>query len=89
MGSLTKRPTIPKQVPPTRTVYVSAPITGEEQSTSVASNETENKTEVKTKSLLRRARGRLGTILTGFRGLLSEADTSSANQSGRKTLLGE
>lgn len=36
-------------------------------------------------NLLRRSRGRLGTVLTGFSGILSQA----AGQAGRKTLLGE
>jgi hypothetical protein len=37
------------------------------------------------KSLLGRSRSRLGTILTGFRGILAPAET----QGERKTLLGE
>lgn len=37
------------------------------------------------KSLLSRSRSRLGTILTGFRGILTPSET----QSQRKTLLGE
>lgn len=37
------------------------------------------------KSLLGRNRSRLGTILTGFRGLLSPVETDNT----RKTLLGE
>ena len=90
MGSLTKRPKIPKQVPPIRTVYVPAPVNNSVSGadTGVSESEAQNKIEVKKKSLLRRARGRLGTILTGFRGLLNEADTG-VNKSGRKTLLGE
>ncbi|MCB9996624.1 MAG: hypothetical protein H6869_09330 [Rhodospirillales bacterium] len=35
-------------------------------------------------NLLRRSRGRLGTVLTGFSGVLSQAA-----RAGRKTLLGE
>lgn len=38
-------------------------------------------------SLLRRSRGRFGTILTGFRGFLDSSESSKS--SGRKTLLGE
>ena len=40
--------------------------------------------EERKESLLRRTRGRLGTIFTGFKGFLSEGE-----QSTRKTLLGE
>lgn len=39
----------------------------------------------KAENLLRRNRSRLGTVLTSFRGILSQNDLSSA----RKTLLGE
>ncbi len=41
--------------------------------------------EAREQSLLRRSRGRFGTVLTGFTGLLSQ----TSGQSGRKTLLGE
>lgn len=40
----------------------------------------------RTQSLLQRGRGRLGTVLTGFRGLLGE---QAVQQARRKTLLGE
>lgn len=39
-------------------------------------------------NLLRRSRGRFGTILTGFRGILEGNDNPTGGQ-GRKTLLGE
>lgn len=39
----------------------------------------------KAENLLRRNRSRLGTVLTSFRGILSQNDLSAA----RKTLLGE
>jgi hypothetical protein len=42
--------------------------------------------EARTENLLRRSRGRLGTILTGFRGFL---DSSKDKSITRKTLLGE
>lgn len=46
--------------------------------------------EQRESNLLRRARGRLGTILTGFRGILNDgAAVESANNNTRKTLLGE
>ncbi len=41
--------------------------------------------EARTDNLLRRSRGRFGTVQTSFRGLLSPAATSGQ----RKTLLGE
>lgn len=41
--------------------------------------------ETRTQSLLRRDRGRLGTILSSFRGILGLSDNTAA----RKTLLGE
>jgi hypothetical protein len=40
--------------------------------------------EARRKSLLRRSRGRFGTVLTGFKGFLSQSNNDS-----RKTLLGE
>ncbi len=86
MGSLTKRPKIPKQVPPTPTVqYVPAPEVTALEDSSATDKDVE--TSARKESLLRRSRGRLGTVFTGFRGLLSPAD-ASGNQ-GTKTLLGE
>lgn len=81
MAGLTKRPKIPKQ--PTQVVqYVPTP-TPEPVETEEVSAEELNE-EIREESLLRRSRGRLGTIFTGFRGLLSEA-----NETPRKSLLGE
>lgn len=84
MGSLTKRPKIPKQVPPVKTVYVSAPTEAEATANETETSEAQASSEARTESLLRRTRGRLGTVFTGFKGLLSEGE-----QSARKTLLGE
>ena len=41
--------------------------------------------EARSENLLRRGRGRYGTILTGFQGVL----TNNESQKKRKTLLGE
>lgn len=88
MGSLTSRPKTPASP---QVVYVPAPVTNPSApsappptpaSTPVADPETEAKTRAA--SLLLRDRGVFGTILTGFRGLLSPAAAAS-----RKTLLGE
>jgi hypothetical protein len=45
----------------------------------------EEERKARTSSLLQRDRGRFGTVLTSFRGLLAPTE----NASGRKTLLGE
>jgi len=90
MGSLvlpSKAPSSPTtiiQSVPTSTVSTVA------QTSSTASEETSQSSDVlaseaRSESLLRRNRGRLGTILTGFNGVLS--DKTSTTQ--RKTLLGE
>ncbi|MAZ76279.1 MAG: hypothetical protein CMH31_03140 [Micavibrio sp.] len=84
MGSLTKRPKIPKQVPPVKTIYVNNPTSPEVTAVSTEASEAQVTSEERKESLLRRTRGRLGTIFTGFKGFLSEGE-----QSTRKTLLGE
>ena len=84
MGSLTKRTaTVPTYQPsvvsvPTPTVTESAPESASEE---------DIREDVRQESLLRRSRGRLGTVFTGFRGLLSESANSA--DTTRKTLLGE
>jgi len=86
MAGLTKRPKIPKQ--PTQIVkYVSASssdVTNTQESASDTSSTEDTSKDVREESLLRRSRGRLGTIFTGFRGLLGEAKDTP-----RKSLLGE
>ena len=47
----------------------------------------EQESEARKQSLLRRSRGRSGTILTGLRGFLTPAN--QASDRARKTLLGE
>lgn len=87
MGSLTSRPELPQvQQPviisgPSPSVFAppptsagAAPEPADEQATQKAREE----------SLLQRSRGRIGTVLTGFNGILSQTVTPA-----RKTLLGE
>ena len=86
MGSLASRPSVPAPQP--QVVFVP-------QTTTVADTSTENtnsdaadsqtESEVRQQSLLQRDRSRFGTVLTGFRGLLS----LNENSGQRKTLLGE
>lgn len=84
MGALTKRPkTIPLQQPVAPIQYVLPPATTPENEKSDDAIKEESRTE----SLLRRSRGRFGTILTGFRGFLSQQD--KPEEKGPKTLLGE
>ncbi len=86
MGSLSSTPKVPQQqvvfVPaPTASPSVSA---GDGVSTPATPSSAEVAAQEREKSLLSRKRGRLGTIATGFQGLLGEI-----NSGGRKTLLGE
>lgn len=85
MGSLTSGPKAPSQ----QVVYVPAPETTTATQTTASTDTTtdsaQSAADARKKSLLERARGRYGTVLTGFRGFLSEADNSGK----RKTLLGE
>lgn len=88
MGSLSSRPSVPSQP---QVVYmpqaVSSPTATQTTSSKseVISDKSESASETRSESLLRRNRGRLGTIKTGFSGLLSSIDSSAQ----RKTLLGE
>ena len=87
MGSLTKKPKTPpvQQFINPAPVVSSTPVT---EPSEPSPSEEDIRNEVRQESLLRRSRGRLGTVFTGFRGLLSEID-SSDQSSSRKTLLGE
>lgn len=86
MGSISSRPPVPSQ---SQVVYVPAtpaPTPAPSTGSSGASNPpTPSQSENRSASLLQRDRSRFGTILTGFRGLLSQ--NTQAQQ--RKTLLGE
>lgn len=86
MGSITKPFKTPKITQP-RTVFVPAPapLAPVLENTSSEPSEEEKRSETRRKNLLRRNRGKLGTVLTGFRGVLGRVNTSG----GQKTLLGE
>ena len=83
MGGLVSKPKAPRTqtiiqtVPATPTIETNEAV--DQKSADILSSETRQE------NLLRRNRGRFGTILTGFRGVL-DADSS---QQKRKTLLGE
>ena len=80
MGSLGSGPSAPPPQPPVVYVAPSAPSTP-----STPSESSPDAAEQRRDNLLRRGRGRFGTVLTSFRGLLGLADNSGQ----RKTLLGE
>ncbi|MEM6781026.1 MAG: hypothetical protein AAF569_04100 [Pseudomonadota bacterium] len=86
MGSLSSRPYVPSQP---QIVYVPAPsqpaTIEQTQNEEAAPSDEELASEVRQENLLRRSRGRFGTILSGFRGVF----TDQGNTDGRKTLLGE
>ena len=94
MGSLASRPKAP-DVQPVQYVYVPAvstytppPARPAETSsgttTPPAPTDSEVQANARSANLLERRRGRLGTVLTSFRGLLNDTVGSA-----RKTLLGE
>lgn len=85
MGSLVSRPKVPKYTPPVQTVYVPATTTSTQSTGSDSGNAGPSDSDLRSQSLLSRDRGRLGTIETGFRGLLG----LSNNEDQRKTLLGQ
>jgi hypothetical protein len=84
MGSLTKSVKAPTPAP-VQTVYVPAP------AVSTPTPETPTDEQIKTQNradnLLRRVRGTIGTVLTGFRGVLGLKNDTNAPT--RKNLLGE
>lgn len=97
MGSLTSRPAAAKTVfvPSPQPAAIQTPVTTtqtQEAPTANQSNETPEQTKEDTQTaarennLLNRSRGRASTIVSGFRGVLSNPAASS---SGQKTLLGE
>ncbi len=90
MGDITDRPKTPKSqvVYVQQYVYTPAPTTPSSGSnTNIDSDDdsAETPAQQREKNLLSRTRSRVGTILTGFRGILAPSDT----QGQRKTLLGE
>jgi hypothetical protein len=86
MGDITDRPKAPKP----QVVYVPQYVYRPAAPAGGTTNNNDNKEtpateEQREKNLLSRSRSRLGTILTGFRGILAPSE----NESQRKTLLGE
>jgi len=94
MGDITGRP----KAPSTQVVYVpqyvyenpssgngSGTGTGSTSGGSTDTPQTPTPSQEREKNLLSRSRSRMGTILTGFRGILAPKDTDAQ----RKTLLGE
>ena len=81
MGSLSSSAKAPSQP---QVVYVPAP-TSTSASNEPAQDSTKVASDARKQTLLRRARGRLGTIATGLQGLLSDGNSDNT----RKTLLGE
>jgi len=82
MGSLSYRPKVPTGP---SVVYITQPTTTTTTTSTDSAESVFNASEARTESLLRRSRGRLGTIQTSLKGLLSANDESKP----RKTLLGE
>lgn len=79
MGSISGRPKAPSQ-PVQQVIYVPQNPSPQE------SGPTEKEVlEARAENILKRSRSRLGTVLTGFRGILSPNDLTVP----RKTLLGE
>lgn len=85
MGSINSRPKAPA-VQPSSVTTVTPTVTPSTVSTPTKTSE-ELASESRTESLLRRSRGRLGTVLTGFKGFLSSSN--QGEEVSRKTLLGE
>ena len=91
MGSLfsgSKAPPQQQQIitaPPPVQPVITTPEPINEETGLETKTEEQSASEQRTQNLLRRHRGRLGTIQTGFRGLLSQTVTDKQ----RKTLLGD
>lgn len=84
MGSIIKKP----KAPAVQYIAPRAPAPIVAEPTEPQQTDAEISASARTQGLLRRSRGRLGTIATSFRGFLSSADNSN-NSTQRKTLLGE
>lgn len=91
MGSMSSRPTAPAAAAPTVVYYnvpsytpPAAPVTDTTPDSAAAAESA--KAEARSMGLLNRSRGVFSTVLTGFRGILSQPNDTGAQ---RKTLLGE
>lgn len=89
MGDISGRPKAPAQQVVYVPRYVSTPTPATPGTTNNNNDNDDEETltpdQQREKTLLSRSRSRIGTILTGFRGILAPAQT----QDQRKTLLGE
>lgn len=87
MGDITGRPKTPSQQVVYVPQYVYTPPAGADTGTGEGADDPSTLTpeQQREKNLLSRSRSRIGTILTGFRGILAPNET----QNQRKTLLGE
>jgi hypothetical protein len=87
MGSLTSRPKVPALSTAATTTVIATPQINQSGNTDGESTDLspEQILQNRAENILRRSRSSLGTVLTSFRGILSE--NSSAPQ--RKSLLGE
>lgn len=81
MGNVTDRP----KAPSPQIIYVPQPVYQTAPDTQTPTDTTPTPAQQREKNLLSRNRSRLGTILTGFRGILAPLESDSK----RKTLLGE
>ena len=85
MGSISGRAKAPSQ-PVQQIVYVPTPDTPATTTTPTETQPTAEETlQQRAENVLRRSRSQLGTILTGFKGVLEQNDLAAS----RKTLLGE
>ncbi len=91
MGIISNKAKAPKTVAAPVVIPASTPTVSttstELTTTNPVKTDTEIASEARSQSLLNRSRGRLGTVLTSFRGLLS--DKADDFDPPRKTLLGE
>lgn len=79
MGGISSRPKTPQ------IKYVVKTVNTSDTTSASDTSDSDVAAEVREDDLLRRQRGRGGTVLTGFRGLSTAEDKTA----GRKTLLGE
>ncbi len=92
MGSLASRPKVPSNLGAPQIVYIpqtASTTTSPQPDTGAANNSAAIATsasQLRSQNLLSRERSRFGTVLTGFRGFLTQGQNNSAP---RKTLLGE
>ena len=96
MGSIVSKPKAPVVAQPATPIItpIAQPISADTNAASQEASQSQTQTQIQEQAqearedgLLRRSRGRLGTISTGFLGV--SPTPSNANISVRKTLLGE